>query len=87
MKNILKILASLIIIIALNSCSSFVPTEGVFVVRNLESYGTKDSKPLYKYHLQSTKGISNFYYKSENFYNVGDTLVLKSVKKLSTNEK
>lgn len=87
MKKLFKIIVSLIIIITINSCSELTPSEGVFVVRTLESYGNKDGKPIYKYQINSIKGFPNFYYISNNFYNVGDTLVLKPVKKLSTYEK
>ncbi len=60
-----------------SSCSDLHPSDGNFIVSQLRGSHSSD----YDYYLKSDGGYGSFWYKSNESYIVGDTLVLIRLRK------
>lgn len=69
-------LCTLLMLAFLAGCSELSPNGEKFVVRKMEKHDK-----IYRYKLLPTKGGGVLFINSTNFYDVGDTLILKSKRK------
>lgn len=79
MKNVLKLIATIVISFSLFGCGEMFPSDGRFVVIEVTSWGDK----IYKFRLKPIVGNNgNIWYlkDSANKYIVGDTIIISKLK-------